>query len=249
MLIPVTLPDGSIFTLRRILLPGRTNTKLSKNGKHGGFLTYGLPMAPAKVSGFNVCPKATVGCKTGCIFTSGYADVFPLIQQGRVARTLAWFRQRAEFTEMLKRDLELAVILAKRRHKQAAVRLNVFSDIAWELALPEIFTDFSEVQFYDYTKLAKRMGKTPSNYHLTFSRSERNEADCLRLLTEGHNVSVVYKITPKQWETKRPKYWYGFPVHDGETTDLRFLDPQGVIGLYAKGRGRKDKTGFALALA
>jgi hypothetical protein len=36
-------------------------------------------------------------------------------------------------------------------------------------------------------------------------------------------------------------------VFDGDDTDLRFLDPTGVIvGLKAKGRARKDTSGFVI---
>jgi hypothetical protein len=35
------------------------------------------------------------------------------------------------------------------------------------------------------------------------------------------------------------------PVFNGDESDLRFLDPKGsVIGLYAKGKAKKDTTGF-----
>ncbi len=65
----------------------------------------------------------------------------------------------------------------------------------------------------------------------------------------GGNVAVVWKITPSQWEQSRPQDWNGYPVLNGDETDLRFLDPPGsVIGLYAKGKGRKDKTGFVVSL-
>jgi hypothetical protein len=36
-------------------------------------------------------------------------------------------------------------------------------------------------------------------------------------------------------------------VIDGDRTDLRFLDPSGVIvGLYAKGNAKKDTSGFVV---
>ena len=47
-----------------------------------------------------------------------------------------------------------------------------------------------------------------------------------------------------------PTSWKGFPVYDGDDTDVRFLDPKGgyVIGLRAKGKAKKDKTGFVVQL-
>jgi hypothetical protein len=45
-----------------------------------------------------------------------------------------------------------------------------------------------------------------------------------------------------------PDLWYGYEVVDGDSTDLRFLDPKGgyVIGLRAKGKARKDTSGFVV---
>ena len=45
-----------------------------------------------------------------------------------------------------------------------------------------------------------------------------------------------------------PKTWQGKPVINGDESDLRFLDPKGVIvGLKAKGQGKKDTSGFVVA--
>ncbi len=38
-----------------------------------------------------------------------------------------------------------------------AVRLNDTSDLSWERLHPDLFTEFPNIQFYDYTKLYKRM--------------------------------------------------------------------------------------------
>jgi hypothetical protein len=44
-----------------------------------------------------------------------------------------------------------------------------------------------------------------------------------------------------------PPIWKGFPVIDGDVSDLRFLDPRGtVVGLKAKGAARKDTSGFVV---
>ena len=40
--------------------------------------------------------------------------------------------------------------------------------------------------------LAHARGQLAPNYHVTFSRSETNEADCLRVLEAGGNVAVVF---------------------------------------------------------
>ena len=77
---------------------------------------------------------------------------------------------------------------------------------------------------------------------LTFSRSERNETDCLRVLNAGGNVAVVFRRPPF------PRLFWGYPVIDGDANDLRFLDRSPcIVGLKAKGKGaRVDRTGFVI---
>ena len=42
-----------------------------------------------------------------------------------------------------------------------------------------------------------------------------------------------------------PVDYLGLPVFNGDESDLRFLDPkQVIVGLYAKGKAKKDETGF-----
>ena len=54
-------------------------------GQKKGYLTGILYLAPADESvssgGFNTCPKASAGCKAGCLFTAGRSAIFPMINQ------------------------------------------------------------------------------------------------------------------------------------------------------------------------
>ena len=78
----------------------------------------------------------------------------------------------------------------------------------------------------------------PSNYHLTFSRSETNDKLAEMVLEMGGNVAVVFR-------NQLPKTWKGYEVVNGDDNDLRFLDKQGVVvGLIEKGMAKKDTTGF-----
>ena len=130
---------------------------------------------------------------------------------------------------------------------QAVFRPNLTSDIAWEDIINEdgvtIFEKHGTTQFYDYTKSFKRMkafldGELPSNYHLTFSCSETNEKIAKLVLSMGGNVAVVFR-------NQLPDTWNGIEVVDGDESDLRFLDKQGVVvGLIEKGLAKKDSTGF-----
>jgi len=82
-------------------------------------------------------------------------------------------------------------------------------------------------------------GKLPSNYHLTFSKSENNWDKCLDVLNNGGNIAAVFD--------KVPDTYLGYQVIDGDKSDLRFLDPKNVIvGLKAKGKARKDTSGFVI---
>ena len=147
------------------------------------------------------------------------------------------------FTKQLVKDIEAAIRKADRMGMTPVFRLNGTSDIRWEkVSVPgfrNIMERFPNVQFYDYTKLTNRRD-LPPNYHLTFSRSETNEIDALRMLTEqGMNVAVVFDTLPEKWA--------GVKVIDGTETDLRFLDERGVIvGLVAKGKAKKDNSGFTV---
>ena len=82
----------------------------------------------------------------------------------------------------------------------------------------------------------------PSNYSLTYSRSEEStDTDCLFLTGNNQNVAVVFR------GPELPSEYLGIPVIDGDKSDLRFTDPKGVIvGLLAKGKAKKDTSGFVV---
>jgi hypothetical protein len=234
----VTLPNGATYTVKSLLGAGDTNAKLAKSGGKG-YLTFGLSLAPSNTSGYNVCSRATEGCKSGCLFYAGRGS-FENVKTARIAKTILFFQHRDVFRSMLFAELENARKLATRKGMILAVRLNVLSDLPWERIFPELFTHFSDVQFYDYTKIPGRV--TPSNYHLTFSRSETNEREALAEFRRGLNVAVVFS------DKAIPSHWHTVPVLNGDETDLRFLDKRGIVGLYAKGTGRKDTSGFVVPL-
>ena len=220
------------------------NTKTVK-GEKLGYMTFIMHLAPSTLSGYNTCPMASAGCASACLNTAGRGR-FTTIQEARIRKTKWFFEDRKTFMAQLVKDIEAARRKAIREGMVAVFRLNGTSDIRWETVAFEhegvkyknIMELFSSQQFYDYTKLTNRKN-IPSNYHLTFSRSEMNEMDALRMLTNGMNVAVVFDILPKKWA--------GVKVIDGTETDLRFLDEKCVIvGLIAKGKAKKDNSGFTI---
>jgi hypothetical protein len=101
-----------------------------------------------------------------------------------------------------------------------------------------------DVQFYDYTKVLNYLDHGKKNYHVTFSDSGTNYTDQVEAMTKYFaNVAVVFK-------DKLPKKWMSRKVIDGDKHDLRFKDPSGVIvGLVAKGLGRKDLNNSFIKIA
>ena len=223
------------------ILSVSSDAKTSK-GEARGFLTGILYLAPSTVSGRNVCPFASPACHSACLYSAG-RGAFSNVQRSRVAKTQAFFADKTAFLANLDKDVAALIAKSVRRSMRPAVRLNGTSDIAWEKT--GIMDRFPSVPFYDYTKNPLRYaqflsGKLPKNYRLVFSRSETNESQALEFLSKGGNVSVVFRKS-------LPKAWKGYRVIDGDKTDLRFLDPRGVVvGLVAKGKAKKDASGFVV---
>jgi hypothetical protein len=232
-----------------MILSINADAKTSK-GQKIGYMTGILYLAPHNVSGFQTCPKATDGCKASCLFTAG-RGVYDTVKNARIAKTVRFFKDREGFMNDLVSDVEALIRKAKREGYMPAVRLNGTSDIAWEkIAVKRdgkdyasIMEAFPNVQFYDYTKiLGRSKALILKNYHLTFSLSESNDDDAVKALAQGYNVAVV--LDTKRGEAK-PELWGGYPVIDGDETDVRFLDKTGhIIALHAKGSARKDTSGF-----
>jgi len=231
------------------------NPKVLK-GMAQGYNTYILHLAPANVSGYETCAKRTAGCTAACLNLAGRGGMFKrgettnVIQEARKRKTKMFFENRATFMELLVKDIELAIKQSARLGLIPVFRLNGTSDLAFEkyevvrngVLYRNIFAAFPNVQFYDYTKILGRKVKDIPNYDLTFSAADGNDVDVIRAIAEGLNVATVFGI--KKTEAM-PETYNGRPVFNGDDSDLRFLDPRGVIvGLYAKGKAKKDTSGF-----
>jgi hypothetical protein len=224
------------------------NPKLMK-GQKKGYLSSVLHLAPADLSGKNTCPKATAGCKAACLNTAGRGGIFKkgettnVIQQARIRKTKYFFDRRQDFLNELTTEIVKTIAKAEKQGLIPVFRLNGTSDISWEKYEvsngKNIFQMFPEVQFYDYTKVRNRKVAHLNNYHLTFSKADGNDMDVRLVAAAGMNVAAVFD--------KLPESYIGRPVINGDETDLRFLDPKGVIvGLKAKGKAKKDTTGFVV---
>ena len=218
------------------------NAKTTK-GEKLDILTGILYLAPAKISGYEVCPQRSIGCTLACLYTAGMG-IFSNVQKARINKTKLFFEDRAEFLKQLRKDIVALEKKAMKLGMKPAIRLNGTSDINWVRF--DIMKDFLNVQFYDYTKVVKNLTKSIPNYNITFSRNEANDDDCIEALKKGFNVAVVFS-TKKGEEL--PVRWQNYPVVDGDETDVRFLDNSGsIVGLRAKGQAKKDMLGFVIKL-
>lgn len=226
------------------------NPKIQKGTKLG-YLSFILHLAPSTLSGHNTCPKATAGCIAACLNTAGRGGMFKrgentnMIQKARVRKTEYFYNARQDFMLDLKKDIEKGIKMAEKLGLTPVFRLNGTSDLSWEkydmIPGQNVFECFPTVQFYDYTKILGRKVKGIENYFLIFSKADGNDADVALAQAAGMNVAAVFDKIPEEYN--------GVEVINADEHDLRFLDPKGVIaGLKAKGRAKKDYSGFVIRL-
>lgn len=248
----VITPESMGMHRRNIL---NMNTKMDKSTGFG-FFAPGLSLAPHKMAGvMNTCSHASLGCRSACLVSSGRAEmesnkVIGAIREGRVRRTLLYFYNKVAFGNLLYDAILYVIEQANQARLRPALRLNVLSDLMWEVGTPSgrrVIQDHPDIQFYDYTKIPVRMGnflskskgmpsQWPENYYLTFSFSEANLPYVLKILEQGGNVAVPfddsmgYSTDQPGWSESRvakailPHQWYSYPVIDGDLYDARFYD-------------------------
>jgi len=222
------------------------NPKIQK-GTAKGYLSFILHLAPADLSGKEVCPKRTKGCTDACLNKAGRGGMFKrgettnVIQKARIRKTNEFFNNREQFMFDLYHDIVKAKKFADKQGLIPVFRLNGTSDLSWEkyevgTTGMNIFQLFPTTQFYDYTKVLGRKISHLPNYHLTFSKADGNDSDVAEALLQGMSVVAVYDKVPAD-------------VPSADEDDLRFLDPKGImLGLKAKGPAKKDYSGFVIRL-
>lgn len=229
-----------------------TNTKLLKqNGTN--YAIRGLTLAPHNLGGNNVCESATKACIASCVlWFVGFVNMMPNVKKAMLKRKEWFFNDRLAFEAQLIREITNFVALCKKKKQTPAIRLNVASDLDWS----HIARLFPQVAFYDYTKVRSRLTDPtwPTNYELTYSRSEQSHCHTIGAqLRRGHNVAVIFDTQylpahhkigtlPKRYQIDGQS----FKVVDGDKHDvrLRSLDGKGVVvGLRFKGSfKRRDQA-------
>ena len=220
-------------------LIGVGNNAKTVKGDGSEYLTAILYLLPDNF----LCPMSEIaGCKEPCLNTAGRGR-FDNVQKARHRKSLMLKKLPEEFEKLLRVDLDKFQRYCQRRDIQPVVRLNGTSDRNWK----NIIVDYPDIQFYDYTKVFNRVSKNwPSNYHLTLSYSEASEYYRDKVVEYANkynaNMAVVFRD-----KNNIPDTFLDRPVIDGDSDDLRFLDPDNVVvALYAKGGAKRDTTGFVI---
>lgn len=218
------------------------NVKLAKS-EGMDVMPVGVSLSPANVAGIGTtCAYSTPGCRALCLASAGKGGL-TTVQEARKVRTLFLAEHPEAFLAILVRDLHKAQAKARKAGRILGVRLNILSDLRWEAIAPCLFDMFGDAMFYDYTKWPMALRYlVPSNYHLTYSATERTTYDQIATMVDmGVNVAVPVAIKRSE---PIPATLYGVPAIDGDKHDVRPLDPKGVVvALRPKGAARKAEAG------
>ena len=230
------------------LLAVSSDSKTVK-GEILGYLTGILYLSPS----IELCPYSRkAGCLEACLNTAG-RGAMNNVQAGRKRKTDYFNSDRDAFMLELVDDIHALIRKAIRVGMTPVVRLNGTSDILLEtipvtvdgITYPNIMSVFPSVQFMDYTKIVGRLKRPlPANYDLTFSYSgaDAYRASVLKAIAYRARIAVVFGDTI-------PDQFMGMPVVDGDSSDLRFLDPQAcIVALHAKGKAKKETGPFVVRL-
>lgn len=223
-------------TFGLMLAPHTAVNALTMDDEYAGPVTFGEAFRRV-----NLCPMASAGCASACLNTAGKGRL-STVQRARATRTAFLIAHPAEFVALLIHE----IAAARATFGTIRVRLNVVSDVRWELCLSELFEIFNTTRFYDYTawSVARRSdANLPANYSLTRSAKEvHTVADIRAMIATGATVAVPMNV---KRGAALPAAWHGMRVIDGDASDDRTLDPRGVIvGLRAKGDAIGDASGF-----
>lgn len=211
------------------------------------FREYGLRCDSVKERGFTLCAGSNQMCRDTCLVFTGHNTIIERNAKVKTARTFALLKKTKSFIRILMESVMVRAHTTAKRKIRQYVRLNVLSDIPWEVIAPWMLRDAQEasggmLSFYDYTKVARR--NTPDNYDLTFSFSGTNSKLCERELDRGRRVAVVFLgmrkkgskwvgMSSRKGQDEKfyplPDEMWGRRVVDGDVSDLRPLDPAGVV--------------------
>ena len=232
--------------VKNLLSKGSTNAKTSKND----IKTFILYLAPHNLNykGISLCKDASINCIKVCLNSAG-RGAFSNVQLSRINKANFYVSDKKVFLTQLCKEIKKEIAKAIKNEEKIAFRLNGTSDIDFIYLLKKHCSfdienlNNENIFFYDYTKSVARAirYKDSKIYTLTFSKSESNNKDCDKIREHRSiNIAAVFL-------NELPNKYKNIKVVDGDKSDLIMLKHKGVIlGLKAKGKARKDKSGFVI---
>ena len=209
----------------QLLNTNASNTKIMKTQTGTEYEIASLSLMPDGI----LCPSQNIAeCKEPCLVFAGRGRMHS-VAKARQSKSDLWHNDQAQFLALLKKEMAAFIRRCEKRGKLAAFRLNTISDIPWEKhGIPQMFPT---ALFYDYTKLAARLGRTPENYRLMFSYSAAPayQNQVRAALKTDAPMTVVFR-------GGMPETFLGKVVMDGDKSDLKNLYSKNmIIGLKLKG--------------
>lgn len=203
--------------------------------------------------GVNLCPFAGE-CRKPCLNTAGRGGIamdsyagsafINNVQRGRYRRTDLYFTDRAGFERAVLVDLDRVARFATKHGYALGVRWNGTSDIDYVSQHPTLVARAASLGYeqYDYTKRPVSYDSArPVRLVYSLDRGAARDRHAVRYLSAGGTVAIVFAVKPGR---ALPTEWNGYPVIDGDLSDLRSRDPAGVVvGLRAKGHARALPVG------
>ena len=169
-----------------------------------------LPPITGKSRNATLCAGSSSYCRTSCLVFTGQNLTALRNNYAKLAATKALLCEPAAFVRLLLGALAryagstASAVGGSDASVMRLVRLNVFSDVPWEVLCPWLFTktafdcadgpqDISRISFYDYTKVPGRVALP--RYDLTYSYSGTPWS--LRMCDEemrerGRRVAMVF---------------------------------------------------------
>ena len=193
----------------------------------------------------NLCAMADMaGCAEPCLRWAGRGQMSS-VQRGRERKTLWYLSDRVGFMDALVNDITVFRRRCIKNAVQPCVRPNGTSDIMYEKS--SIMDQFPDVQFYDYTKKARRFHgqRQPDNYRLMllYSGAKHYQSQGQSFLKSYSDAPMAVVFRNKNF----PWTFMGREVINGDNSDWVNVNHRGVVvGLVAKGPAKTNTNGFVV---
>jgi hypothetical protein len=215
--------------------------------------SYGMTLAHADLSGFELCPWRTAGCTATCVLNNGNGR-YDSVQRAWLWRTDLW----TSAPELAAYRMGWEIGKAVRKYGHILFRPDVNSDAAWHRIMPAMGRT-PGVTVYGYSKNPAIISPTfiADGFRYAYSWNERsNLARVADHLERGGKVAVVTsrrRGAPIDPDAMRAFFSVSdsVTVADADATDEWMIGSGGIIGdLTAKGKARQliGVSGFVVSV-